>query len=247
MRFWKAWFDIRQRFVLCFVLVTLLVAPETVSVAVSSAQAGAVAEAAGANVEEGTLEAAEAYARMVGSWSGGDYHSVFSILAIVLAVGGILSTGNARSNLMTLSLPAKRGRWLSAQATVAGLLLLILCAWEAFIVIATGWGAGLDVPEGQLLLAIALTSISGAIWVWPAILSTSFTRESVRAALIIVSVFVMMEAVLGATPTQAFNPSSIADLSGWREGVPWPGLLVGVVMGGGSAWWSLARFRRMEF
>ncbi len=70
MRFWKAWFDIRQRFVLCFVLVTLLVAPETVSVAVSSAQAGAVAEAAGANVEEGTLEAAEAYARMVGSWSG---------------------------------------------------------------------------------------------------------------------------------------------------------------------------------
>ena len=39
MKLWKAWFDIRQRFILCVVLVTLLMAPEAVSVALSSAQA----------------------------------------------------------------------------------------------------------------------------------------------------------------------------------------------------------------
>ncbi len=165
MRLWKAWFDIRQRFFLCFVLVTLLMAPETVSVAVASAQAEAVAEAAGGNADASTVEAAEAFARMVGGWIDGNSHSVFSIVAIVLAVGGILSTGNARSNLMTLSLPARRGRWLAAQAFVVGLLLLILCAWEGLIMIATGWGMGLEVPEGQLLLAIILTSVSGGIWI----------------------------------------------------------------------------------
>ena len=247
MRLWKAWFDIRQRFFLCFVLVTLLMAPETVAIAVSSAQASAVAEASGRNVEPETLDAAQAFTHQVEGWMSGNAHYIFAILAIVLAVGGILSTGNARSNLMTLSLPTKRGKWLTAQAAMASLLLLALCTWEASIMLFTGWGAGLDVPVGELLLAVLLTTLSASLWVWPAILSTAFTRESVRAALIMVSILVAFQTILGAAGRRDLGLEGIANLPGWREGVPWSPLILGVVLAGGTALWSLARFRKMEF
>jgi len=247
MKLWKAWFDIRQRFVLCVVLVTLLMAPEAVSVAVSSAQATAVVEATGPNAEAGTLEAAQAFTHMLDGWIRGNAHYIFAILAIVLAVGGILSTGNARSNLMTLSLPSKRGRWLTAQAAMAAVLLLALCAWEASIMACTGWFAGLEVPVGQLLLAVLLTSLSASLWIWPAILTTAFTRESVRAALIMVSALVALQTVLSSVGRQDLGLGRLANVPGWAEGVPWSPLVFGVVLAGGAAWWALIRFRKMEF
>lgn len=247
MRLWKAWFDIRQRFALCIVLVTLLMAPEAVQVAVSSAQASAVAEAVGPSAEADTLEAALAYTHMLEGWIGGNSHTIFAILGIVLAVGGILSNGNARSNLMTLSLPEKRRAWLTAQATMASLLLLALCAFEASIMAVTGWISGIPVPLGQLSLAVLLTSLSSALWIWPAVLSTALTRESVRAALITVSTLVALQTVLEATGHRDLGLRGIADVPGWAEGVPWPPLIFGVALAGGSAWLALHRFRKMEF
>jgi len=247
MRLWKAWFDIRQRFGLCVVLVTLLMAPEAVQIAVSSARAQAVAETVGPSTEPGTLEAALAYGHMLEGWIGGSAHYIFAILGIVLAVGGILSTGNARSNLMTLSLPARRGKWLTAQATMAAILLLGLCIWEAAIMAVTGWLTGLQVPLGQLCVAVLLTSLSSALWVWPAILCTAFTREAVRAALIMVSVLVALQTILGVTGYQDLGLRGIADVPGWAEAVPWSPILFGAVLAGGSAWWALGKFRRMEF
>jgi hypothetical protein len=247
MKLWKAWFDIRQRFWLCVVLVTLLMAPQAVEVAVSSAQARAVAEEVGSSAEPGTLEATLAYGHMLEGWIGGNAHTIFAILGIVLAVGGILSNGNARSNLMTLSLPARRGKWLMAQATMAALLLLGLCIWEAAIMAVTGWLTGLQVPLGRLCAAVLLTSLSSALWVWPAILCTAFTREAVRAALITVSTLVALQTVLGIFGRQELGLRGIADVPGWGEGVPWPPLLFGAALAGGSAWWALNKFRRMEF
>lgn len=247
MKLWKAWFDIRQRFWLSVVLVTLLMAPQAVEVALSSARAVEAVEAAVPSAEPDILEATRAYTHMLEGWIGGNAHTIFSILGIVLAVGGILSHGNARSNLMTLSLPSRRKEWLMAQATMAALLLLGLCAWEAAIMAVTGWLSGLPIPLGQLSLAVLLTSLSSAMWIWPAILSTALTREPVRAALITVSILVALQTVLGVTGRQEWRLRGIADVPGWAEGIPWPPLIFGAVLAGGSAWWALGRFRRMEF
>jgi len=247
MKLWKAWFDIRQRFFLCVVLVTLLMAPEAVSVAVSSAGAASVAAAGAADAQPETLEASLAYGHMLDGWIRGNAYSIFSILAIVLAVGGILSTGNARSNLMTLSLPSKRNHWLTAQAAMTILLVLALCAWEACIMALTGWFTGLEVPLGQLSVAVVLTSLSASLWVWPAILATAFTRESVRAALILVSVLVAVQTILTATGRRDLGLGRLANVPGWTESVPWAPLFLGLVLAGGSAWWVSIRFRKMEF
>jgi hypothetical protein len=247
MKLWKAWFDIRQRFFLCVVLVTLLMAPEAVSIAVSSSGAAAAAEASGAMAEPETLEAAHAFGRMLEGWIGGNAHYIFAILAIVLAVGGILSTGNARSNLMTLSLPTKRSHWLTAQATMAALLTLTLCGWEATIMACTGWLTGLEVPLGRLLLAVVLTSLTASIWIWPAVLSTAFTRESVRAALIVVSTLVALQTILSAVGRQDLGMGPLADVPGWADDVPWAPLLIWTLFAGGSALWALHLFRKMEF
>lgn len=243
MRLWKAWSETRQKFVLSFVLVTLLMAPVMVTAALDASKAGSPESGVG----EGGLPASDAFSSELGTWMGGNLYYTFAVLAVVLAVGGILSLGNSRSNLMTLSLPGRRSSWLWAQSWVCALLVLGLCAWEAMIMMVTGWVAGLDVPEGRLAMAVLLTSFTGALWIWPAILGTALTRDGVQAALVVVSVVVLLEVVSEAFGQAPVGFTSLASVTQWQLAVPWRPLLLGLALTSLCAVLAQARFRRMEF
>lgn len=247
MRLWKAWSEVRQKFFLTFVLVTLLIAPSVVAsaVAASGAQAGESAQPGSGGQE--AIEAAAAFSRELDGWLSGNAYYAFAILAVVLAVGGILSLGNARSNLLTLSLPGRRRSWLWAQAWVCTFLLFVLCAWEASFFVVTGWLTGLDVPEGRLFVGVILTTFAGALWIWPAILGTALTRDGVQAALVVVTLVVILELLGGAFGQPAFRFQDLASVTQWQTAVPWEPLLPGVLLAALSAWSALARFKRMEF
>ena len=247
MKLWKAWFEVRQKFYLAFILVTLLMLPTMVGTLVAAS--GPEEPAAGMTDEAGAAvpSAAEAFGRELDLWMAGETHIIFAVLAVVLAVGGILSLGNARSNLMTLSLPERRSRWLLAQAGVSALLVLALCAWETFILMATGWLAGFEVPESRLLLAILLTTLSAVAWVWPAILGTALTRDAVRAALLVISVMVALLLQTYVVEQPWFVFQAIANLAAWEGGLPWRPLLAGAGLAALSAWLALRKFERMEF
>lgn len=244
MELWKAWFDVRQRFLLCVVLVTLLAAPQTIRLAVASTRPAPTATEA---PSQAAPQPAAAFDTYIEGWLRGSAHMAFSILAVVLAVGGILSRSNARSNLMTLSLPLNRGRWLAAQAAMAALLLLALCAWEGSIILLTGWGFGLAAPAGTLALATLLSTVSATIWIWPAILATALTRDAVRAALITISVMVAMLTAGGLLGWQRAMFERVANVYAWRGGWPWEPLLLGVAFAAATAWMAVVRFRRTEF
>jgi hypothetical protein len=247
MKLWKAWFEIRQKFYLSFVLVTLLMLPTIVAAAVASLWPKASGEGLAEGASAGGPSAAEAIGHELELWMGGSAHIIFAVLAVVLAVGGILSLGNARSNLMTLSLPERRNRWLLTQAAVSALLVLALCLWEGSLLMVTGWLTGFDVPFGRLLVAILLTTLSAIIWIWPAILATALTREAVRAALLVISVMVALLLLNYVVEDPWFVFEAIADVGRWETGVPWEHLLAGAAVAGGSAWLALRRFDRMEF
>ena len=245
MTFWKAWSDTRLKFYLCLVLVTLLLAPGTITIAVQSLQASR--EAAGGQVDSELLEGAEAFSRSVQGWIRGDAYLVFATLAVVLGVGGTMTLANARSNLMTLSLPERRHRWLVAQWAVAAALLLALCAFEAAFFVATGWITGLGAPVGDLLAATLVTTLAAAMWIWPSILGTSFTRDAVRAALIMVSLMVALTTFTVLAGLQEWSLRRIADVTQWRGSVPWKPLLAGLTVTGAAAWFTLRRFERTEY
>lgn len=245
MTFWKAWFDTRRKFYLCVILVTLLMAPGTITLAVRSVQASRAATGAAVNPE--TEASIKAFSRSVEGWVQGDAYSIFSVLAIVLGVGGTMTLGNARSNLMTLSLPQRRARWLLAQWAVAVLLLLLLCAFEAIFFVVTGWISGLGTPTADLAMATVLTTLAAMIWIWPSILSTAFTRDAVRAALIMVSGMVALRTVAVIVGLQEWGLRQVADLSQWRGNVPWQPLVAGLAMTAVAAWWALRKFERTEF
>jgi len=240
MAYWKAWSDAKGKFYLCVVLVTLLMAPNTVAVAVRSSRA--VFETAG-----GAGPATQAFAESVEGWIRGGAHLIFAILATVLGVGGIMATASERSNLMTLSLPVERGHWLRTQWLMSVLLVFALCLWECAIMVVTGWATGLPVPLGRLALATIITSLSASVWVWPAILSTSFTRDSVKAALIIASIIVAARTFASLSGLQAWGLQRLADLGAWGTIIPWRSLLVAVAITVGTGWWAVRRFEAAEY
>jgi hypothetical protein len=247
MTLWKAWFDVRRKFYLCVVLVTLLMAPGTVITAVQSRQASTRQAPVGQQAEPRVQDAAAGFRRHVEGWIEGDAYLIFAVLATVLSVGGITAQTTASSNLMTLSLPERRRRWMTAQAAVAALLLAALCLWEASILAITGWVSGLGVPTERLGLAVLLTAASAALWIWPSILCTSITRDAVRAALIVVSVMVVLTTLSRLTGTAFTDIGLLARLSGWKGSVPWPPLLVGGALTAAAGWAALRRFERSEY
>jgi hypothetical protein len=244
MTFWKAWSDVRRKFFLCVVLVTLLMAPGTV---VTAVRAGHASATPAVGVDPAAQAAREAFQREVEGWIAGSAYTIFAVLAAVLAVGGITAQAGASSNLMTLSLPERRRRWMTAQAAVAALLLLALCLWEAAILAVTGWVSGLYVPTARLALAVLLTALSAAIWIWPAILFTSLTRDAVRAALITVSLMVVLATLARLSGSAFTDIGRLARLPAWQGPVPWRPLLTGGVMTALAAWAALRRFERSEY
>jgi hypothetical protein len=245
---WKAWSDTSRKFYLCMLLVTLLMVPDAVSTAVESARAAKASEEVTVPPGDPAEEAAtSSFERQIEIWTHGAAHSIFVILAVVLGVGGTMTRANAHSNLMTLSLPMPRRRWLMGQWTVATGLLFCLCAWEALILVVTGLVAGLPVPVGRLAIATVLTAASAALWVWPSILSTSYTRDAVRAALIIVVVIVSLTTFTTLTGMLEWKLNNIANVSQWSGAIPWRPLLPGIGMTLLCAWLVIRRFERTDY
>jgi len=247
MTLWKAWFDVRRKFYLCVVLVTLLMAPGTVITAVQSRRASTQPAAVGQSAGPEAQAAVAAFQRRVDEWIEGGAYFIFAVLAVVLSVGGITAHATASSNLMTLSLPERRRRWMTAHAAVAALLLVILCLWEASILAVTGWVSGLGVPLARLGIAVLLTAAAAALWIWPSILCTSFTRDAVRAALIVVSIMVVLTTLSRLTGSAFTDLGLLAHLSSWRDSVPWSPLLAGVALTGVAGWAAVMRFEHAEF
>lgn len=240
MVYWKAWFDVRQRFFLVVALWMVLIGGTHVVSAVASTRSGAVAEdARGA--------AAHGFDASVTDWTTGQAQGTFSILAVLLAVGGLLGRPSGQSDLLTLSLPPSRSRWLRAQAGMALVLLLALGVLEVGTLVLTAVGFGLAVPLGPVLAGCLVTPLSAAIWIWPTILLMAFFRDSMRASIAGIAV------VVGVASLAAFSGSGLpffrplADVTRWTTGVPWSPLLVGLALSVVTAWWAQHRFEEMEF
>jgi len=251
MAFWKAWIDVRSRFFLVLILWIVLVGETRLDAANSTVRAteeiSAEEPLAGMEADPDLQFQSYGYDRLVVDWTTGQGSGTFSILAILLAVGGVLGRASGRPDILTLSFPVPPTSWLWAQAGVAALLLLALGFLEGGSVILTAWGFGLEVPQGSILLACVLTPLSAAIWVWPTIMAMVLLRDSIRAAILIIIAFVASSTpgVLGPMARPYFR--NIADVSLWQGGLPWGALLGGLALTGLTAWVALRRFQAMEF
>jgi ABC-type transport system involved in multi-copper enzyme maturation permease subunit len=225
MTYWKAWSDTRYRFLLCAALLAITMVPGIVM-------------AAGE---------AEGFRRFVDGWAHGMEQLPFAILAIVLAVGGTMTESNARSNLMTLSLPVPRARWLISQWIVVTLMVFCLAFSLSLIMAVAGAAAGRSVPVAVLFGAFVLNGLAAALWVWPAMLATSLSKEAVRAALIVVGLMMILDLGGAESSLSDWRLSTVADLTVWQRSVPWRALLAGAVLMGGAAWLTLRRFQQTDY
>jgi len=244
--FWKAWFDVRLRFYLIFLLWIVLVGESRLDAALESVHARAVASQVAAP-DAPPSEPGYGFEAVIRDWTTGQAHGTFSILAVLLAVGGLLGRPSGRADLLTLSLPPTRARWLWAQAGMALLLLGAIALLEAASILITGLVFDLQAPLGSVLAECVLVPLSAAIWIWPTILLMVLTRDSMRAAIIAITLMVGVASfgVLGAANRPFFR--NIADVNQWSVGGPWAPLLAGLALAALTAWLALRRFDQMEF
>lgn len=244
--FWKAWFDVRQRFYLIFLLWIVLVGESRLDAALDSVHARSVAAR---TVEPDSPDAVSGsgFDGVIRDWTTGQAHGTFSILAVLLAVGGLLGRPSGRADLLTLSLPPRRARWLWAQASVALVLLGAIALLEAASILLTALLFGLRTPVGSVVAECFLVPLSAAIWIWPTILLMVLTRDSMRAAIAAITLMVGIASfgVLGTTNRPFFR--NIADVGQWTAGGPWLPLAAGVALATLTGWLALRRFGRMEF
>lgn len=255
MKLWKTWFDLRLRFYLCAVLITLIVVPPMLESALHARWQAEQAEAAAppqsgemeSSDTEESPEATNPYLTEIEVYVHGHEHIIFAILAVVLGVGGTMTQGQARSNLMTLSLPPRRREWLVAQwLTVAGLVTL-LCLLTVTLIAVIGLVAGISVPLGALVVAALVNALAAIVWVWPSILSTSLTKDAVRAALLVVTVIIVLQTIGWMFPLDAWRFNNIADQRQWIGSVPWKPLIVAIAMSGACALLVIRRFRQTDY
>jgi hypothetical protein len=185
MVYWKAWFDVRGRFFLSLAIVTLLVLPQAIVTASRTLEANrgergdaTAAQEAPADERRGQEESGMmGWDAFVRAWYNESAGMIFAILSVVLAVGGTMAELNARSNVLSLSLPVRRSRWLTAQASMAVLLTTALAAYVAVVLAVVALAFGQSVPVRIGFIGSLLVALSVVAWVGLSLLSTSLTTS----------------------------------------------------------------------
>jgi hypothetical protein len=254
MVYWKAWFDVRGRFFLSLAIVTLLVLPQAIVFASRTLEANrgepgdaTAAQEAPADERRGQDERGMmGWDGFVRAWYDESAGMIFAIMSVVLAVGGTVAESNARSNVLSLSLPVRRSRWLTARASMAILLTFALAAYVAVVLAAVALVFGHSFPMRIAVIGSLLVALSVVVWVGLSLLSTSLTRESVRAALLVVGVIIVLE-FLGRSVLEAWSPWQVSRVAAWEGGAPWRSLFVVAVLGLGGAAMAVRRFERADY
>ena len=176
-----------------------------------------------------------------GEFYGNGRAAVFSIIALVLGLGGLQRERASGSAPFTLALPVTRGQLVAARAVVGLLQLIVIALLPALIVPALSPVlARHGYPWSQTFQYAALFMSWGVVWfaigvVW----SVLFTAEFTAAALSLLTPFAYMviyaqlsrggRRFLAANPFEMMSGGLDHALGGrmlLTEPLPWPAVLV---------------------
>jgi len=244
----KAWRDLRGRFLLCVFVVSVAVLPQTIISAVRGGQDVARSpeeEAAWSEGGSGRIVIPD-FQTEVQRWFEGR-EALLVVLAVVLAVGGTMTEANTRTNLLILSLPRSRRRWLQGQAIVVMGMVLALAAWVAVLMAGVGLAFGEPIPWNILAPGIVTVTLGASIWIGPALLGTAMTRESVKAGIVVFTLVLLAAIMDQSAVLKPWYPYRVGRLSVWSDGIPWRALAVALTMAFGGYLGAVRRFERADY
>jgi hypothetical protein len=246
MLFYKAWLETRWRFVIglllltCSVGATVLAHPHVVRMLPLVPRLELGGEL-GRRVAE-QLELVREYRGYVWSqWFRQNLPQLWSLFAVLLGTGGLVSQAAGGSGLFTLSLPVTRQRLLGTRAATGLLELLALAFAPSLLLPLLSPSVGQSYAFADALVHSACLFVAGSVFFSLAVLLSSVFGDLWRPITIaLAAAFVMatLEQFLRGLPGVFGVMSAEAYFRGGA--VPWPGLLASAAASSamlyGAAW-----------
>lgn len=195
-----------------------------------------------ASVERVVASSYDDYLR--GTWSG-DLAGLLAILGVVLGVGGAAAERRQGTRDLTLSLPVAPSEWLLVRWGVILALLLSLAAASVVLIEAGGYVLGDHVHGMVAAGTVLMAGIGSAFAVAVAILATTWTRDSIIAA-VAALVLLYVTAGDGAGGLSGWAPGVLFDFHAWAGGPPWQPLTATAALTAASLILAVRRFERIN-
>src|SRR5260370_547814 len=166
MLWYKSWLETRSRFLIGLVLLmisgagTVLAYPQVLKL-MPQVSALDVSGEIGRRIKE-SVELAREYRGYVWSqWFGQNLTQIWTLFAVLLGTGGLLSQASGGGALFTLSLPATRNRLLGVRAATGLAELLVLAFVPSLLLSVLSPTIGQTYAIGESLIHSACLFIAG--------------------------------------------------------------------------------------
>ena len=255
MLWYKAWLETRWRFLIGLALLMLSAAGTVVTYPamlklLPLAPKLDLGGGLGRLVVE-SIELAREYRGFVWShWFRQNLQQSWTLFAVLLGTGGLLSQTSGGGALFTLSLPATRERLLGVRAATALLELLALAFLPSLLIPLLSPGISQSYAVGDALVHSACLFIAGAVFFSLAFLLSTVFGDVWRPALIALGVAMLLslceQLLRDDWPLGLFRAMS-AEVYFRGGGLPWPGLIVSASLSAAMLYAASRNIARQDF
>jgi beta-exotoxin I transport system permease protein len=255
MLWYKSWLETRWRFLIGLVLLLCSAAacvftyPKVVELLKMMPTADLSGEI-GRRISEAATLAREYRGYVWSTWFRQNLIQLWTIFAVLLGTGGLLSQVSGGGALFTLSLPASRTRLLAVRAATGLAELLALAVVPSLLIPLLSPGVGETYSVGDTLVHSLCLFIAGSVFFSLAFFLSTVFNDVWRPLLIALSVAVVMalaeQVVDGLSRYSLFGVMS-AERYFRGGGVPWPGLFLSVVVSAAVLYAAVLNLARRDF
>lgn len=255
MLWYKSWLETRSRFLIGLVLgvlsaaSTVLVYPEVVKLLplVPDVDPGGLI---GRQVAE-SAELARTYRGYVWSeWFRQNLPQLWTLFAVLLGTGGLLSQASGGGALFTLSLPVSRNHLLGVRAAAALGQLLVLAVVPSLVVPLLSQAIGQTYSIGDVLVHAACLFVGGAVFFSLTFLLSTVFSDIWRPPLIVLcAAFTMslVEQLSRGLPRVGLFSVMSAEAYFRHGAVPWLGLMASTVLSAAALYGAARNMARQDF
>ena len=252
----KVWLETRSRFGIGLALLFILAAGSVFEYPVASRL---ITQAGGSPVTNGPLGRVVADALAVQrdfrgfvwwQWHRQNLTQMWTLFAVLLGSGGLLSRGASSGVLFTMSLPVSRNRLLGVRAATGLAELVVLAIVPTLLIVVLSPVIGERYSLTDVGVYGVCLFLGGAVFFSLALLLSTIFDDVWRPLLLTCAVAFVL--ALGAVALRSLPPFSVFEVmsaeSYFRSGqVPWFGLLVSSALSVGLLYGAAASYEQRDF
>jgi ABC-2 type transport system permease protein len=255
MLWYKAWLETRWRFLIGFVLLVcsaaaVVFAHDRVQSLLPLATNIEVEGELGRRIRE-AAELTRSYRGYAWSqWFGQNLTNTWTIFAVLLGSGGLLSQSSRGGALFTLSLPVSRGRLVGTRAATALAELLVLAIVPSLLLPLLSPAIGQSYAVGDALIHAICLFVAGAVFFSLAFLMSTVFGDVWRPlliALVAAGVLGLIEQLSRDAARYGIFHVMTAEAYFRGQGLPWAGLFVSVALSAAMLYAAVVNIARHDF